>query len=96
MEVSRHRGEVVIGFMAIKGLSTAEATEILDERERNGDFTSLVDFSRRVKINRDDIIALCPAGVFDSIAEGLPRNLQARSLLAQISDRKKSSGFISR
>jgi DNA polymerase-3 subunit alpha/error-prone DNA polymerase len=78
---SAFRGTVVIGFMAIKGLSVAGAEAIIAERERSGDFSSLDNFSRRVKLNRDDIIALCPAGVFDSIAEGLSRPLQARRLL---------------
>jgi DNA polymerase-3 subunit alpha/error-prone DNA polymerase len=77
-----YRGTVVIGFMAIKGLSSEGATAILEERKKGGNFTSLEDFSGRVKIGRDDIIALCPAGVFDSIADGLPRPLQARSLLS--------------
>jgi len=76
------RGRVVIGFMAVKGLSVSGAQAVIDERERNGDFASLDDFSRRVKLNRDDIISLCPAGVFDSIADGAPRHLQARRLLA--------------
>ncbi|MDR2597236.1 MAG: DNA polymerase III subunit alpha [Treponema sp.] len=86
--------EVVIGLMAIKGLSVSGAQAVIDERERNGNFVSLDDFSRRVKLNRDDIIALCPAGVFDSIAEGAPRYLQARQLLAnnneQIINKKRS------
>jgi DNA polymerase-3 subunit alpha/error-prone DNA polymerase len=73
---------VVIGLMAIKGLSLSGARAVIDERECNGNFASLNDFSRRVKLNRDDIIALCPAGVFDSIAEDIPRYLQARRLLA--------------
>ena len=75
-------GTVIIGFMAIKGLSVSGAQTVIDERERGGDFATLDDFSRRVKLNRDDIIALCPAGVFDGIADGLPRHLQARKLLA--------------
>jgi DNA polymerase-3 subunit alpha/error-prone DNA polymerase len=36
---------------------------------------------RRVKLGRDDVIALCPAGVFDSIAGGISMSLQARALL---------------
>ncbi|MDR2951700.1 MAG: DNA polymerase III subunit alpha, partial [Treponema sp.] len=75
------RGTVVIGLMAVKGLSVSGAKTLLEERERGGDFVSLDDFSRRVRLNRDDITALCPAGVFDSIAGGLPRPLQARKLL---------------
>jgi len=74
--------EVVIGLMAIKGLSASGAKVIFNERKKGGDFSSLNDFSRRVKLNRDDIIALCPAGVFDCIADGMPRQLQARRLLA--------------
>jgi DNA polymerase-3 subunit alpha/error-prone DNA polymerase len=84
--------EVVIGLMAVKGLSVSGAQAVIDERERCGNFVSLDDFSRRVKLNRDDIIVLCPAGVFDSIADGSPRYLQARRLLAnnkeQIKNRK--------
>jgi DNA polymerase-3 subunit alpha/error-prone DNA polymerase len=74
--------EVVIGLMAIKGLSASGAKIILFEREKGGEYKSLDDFSRRVRLNRDDIIALCPAGVFDCIAGGLPRQIQARQLLA--------------
>jgi len=72
--------DVVIGLMAIKGLSVSGAEAIFEERERGGNYTCIEDFSRRVRLNRDDIIALCPAGVFDSIAADLPRPLQARKL----------------
>jgi DNA polymerase-3 subunit alpha/error-prone DNA polymerase len=74
--------DLVIGLMAVRGLSASGAEGILKERERGGDFSSLDDFARRVKLGRDDIISLCPAGVFDSIAEGLPRFMQARRLLS--------------
>jgi DNA polymerase-3 subunit alpha/error-prone DNA polymerase len=74
--------DVVIGLMAVRGLSASGADRILQERERNGDFSGLDDFSRRVKLGRDDLIALCPAGVFDGISGGLKRAMQARRLLA--------------
>jgi DNA polymerase-3 subunit alpha/error-prone DNA polymerase len=67
--------------MAVKGLSRSGADMIIDERERRGEYKSLADFSSRVKLGRDDIIALCPAGVFDRIAQGIPRTFQARTLL---------------
>ncbi|MCL2759492.1 MAG: DNA polymerase III subunit alpha, partial [Treponema sp.] len=73
--------DVVIGFMAIKGLSVSGVNVIIEERDRAGDFTSLENFSQRVRLSRDDITALCPAGVFDSISNGLSRPLQARNLL---------------
>ncbi|MCL2473040.1 MAG: DNA polymerase III subunit alpha, partial [Treponema sp.] len=72
---------VIIGFLAVKGLSASGAESIIAERERGGEYRNLNDFSRRVKSGRDDIIALCPAGAFDSIAGGLSRSMQARRLL---------------
>ncbi|MDR2019515.1 MAG: hypothetical protein LBQ14_01980 [Treponema sp.] len=72
---------VIIGLMAVKGLSKSGTETIITERERNGEFRSLKDFSRRVRIGRDDRTALCPAGVFDSISGGLARTMQARELL---------------
>ncbi|WP_043922935.1 DNA polymerase III subunit alpha [Leadbettera azotonutricia] len=80
----RYYGEqdtVVVGFMAVKGLSASGGESIIAERERGGSYKSLGDFARRVKLGRDDIIALCPAGIFDNIAEGRERTLQARELL---------------
>jgi DNA polymerase-3 subunit alpha/error-prone DNA polymerase len=81
-ENNTYRGIVYIGFMAIKGLSLSGVEKILLDREKYGNYYSLDDFSNRVKLGRDDIIALCPAGVFDSISGGLSRPLQARSLLS--------------
>jgi len=83
--------DVVIGLMAIKGLSASGAKAVLEERGRGGDFTSLDNFSRRVRLNRDDIVALCPAGVFDSISGSLPRNLQARRLLSMNNEKIEMS-----
>jgi DNA polymerase-3 subunit alpha/error-prone DNA polymerase len=76
--------EVVVGLMAIRGLSASAAYMIAGERERGGVFASLEDFMRRVRLGRDDIVALCPAGAFDGIAGGLSRPLQARKMLAQM------------
>lgn len=83
------RGTVVIGLMAVKGLSVSGAKAILEERERGGAFLGLDDFSRRVRLSRDDIIALCPAGAFDCIADGLARPLQARRLLGAVVSKAK-------
>jgi DNA polymerase-3 subunit alpha/error-prone DNA polymerase len=72
---------VIIGLMAVKGLSKSGAETIITDREQRGDFKSLEDFSRRVWLGRDDITALCPAEVFDDISGGLARTMQARELL---------------
>jgi DNA polymerase-3 subunit alpha/error-prone DNA polymerase len=81
--------DLVIGLMAIRGLSASGGEAILKEREKGGEFASLDDFIRRVRLGRDDIVALCPAGVFDSIARGLSRPMQARRLLAAHTGAKK-------
>jgi len=85
---------LVIGLMAIKGLSVSAAENIVTEREKAGNFKNFDDFIRRVRLGRDDIIALCPAGVFDSICGGLSRAMQARRLLSnnreQIAKNKKN------
>ena len=87
------RGTVVIGLMAIKGLSAKGADAVIKERERSGFFTSLEDFSRRVKPARDDIVAMCPAGVFDSIS-GLGRTMQARRLLSLGSEKTGMNNYV--
>jgi len=87
-----YKGTVIIGLMAIKGLSVSGSETIIKERERGGNFLSLEDFSRRIKPGRDDIVALCPAGVFDSIAGDLSREMQARRLLAVGSGRNNAEG----
>jgi DNA polymerase-3 subunit alpha/error-prone DNA polymerase len=53
----------------------------LQKKTRAGEFHSLRDFSRRVRLGRDDITVLCPAGVFDGISGGLARTMQAREFL---------------
>jgi DNA polymerase-3 subunit alpha/error-prone DNA polymerase len=72
---------VIVGLMAVKGLSRAGTEAILRTREQGGDFASLSDVLRRVSFGKDDVIALCPAGVFDSISRELSRTMQARALL---------------
>jgi DNA polymerase-3 subunit alpha/error-prone DNA polymerase len=54
---------------------------IINERDRRGEYKNLADITSRVKLGRDDIITLCPAGVCDRIAQGIPRTFQARTLL---------------
>jgi DNA polymerase III alpha subunit len=68
--------------MAIKGLSNNGIEAIMNERLQNSDFVSLENFGKRVRISRDDIVALVPSGVFDSISNGKSRALQARVLLS--------------
>ena len=86
---------LVIGLMAIKGLSASGAGHILSEREKAGCFKSIDDFIRRVRPGRDDIIALCPAGVFDGIAAGASRAMQARLLLSNKATKTRNGDLFS-
>ena len=72
---------VVIGFMAIANLSEAAIRALLTERNAAGPFRSLGEASSRLDVQRNDLVALVAAGVFDSIAPSLPRSAQLRSLL---------------
>jgi DNA polymerase-3 subunit alpha/error-prone DNA polymerase len=78
-----NKDRVIVGFMAIKGLSHSGAETIILEREERGEFSSLSNFCMRVKISRDDIISMVSSGAFDSIAKGESRAIQARILLSR-------------
>jgi len=95
---TKKHGVIVIGLMAVKGLSASGAQKIFDERNERGLYKNMDDFSQRVRLSRDDIIALCPAGVFDSIAEGQSRVTQARYLLSKLAvihQKKQNELFLS-
>lgn len=72
---------LVVGLMALGGLSKAGAEGLIAERDRNGPYKSLEDVCERIRLHRDDTVALVSAGVFDSIAPGIPRSAQSRYLL---------------
>ncbi len=73
---------VIIGLMAIGRLSANGARQLIEEREREGLYTSLTDACGRLRLGREDFVALVGAGAFDSLAPGLPRSAQVRILLS--------------
>ncbi len=56
--------EIFIGFKHIKGLEEKTATRILASKERNGIYTGLSDFMRRVNIGIEQIELLIRIGAF--------------------------------
>jgi DNA polymerase-3 subunit alpha/error-prone DNA polymerase len=72
---------VVIGFMAIANLGSQAAGNIIAQREGQGPFRDLGEVSSRLDVQRDDLVALVAAGVFDSLDSALPRSAQLRILL---------------
>jgi error-prone DNA polymerase len=86
VNLSRYRyhaktGALVIGFMAIRALSRSAVDAILIDRERNGPFSDAADFSRRLRLGQDDLLALLQSGSFDSLFPRVPRTEQARMIL---------------
>ncbi len=74
-------GRLVVGLMAIGGLSRATMDAIAAERAAHGPFRGLADFTSRLALEAADIVALAESGALDSIAATASRAMAARSLL---------------
>lgn len=72
---------VIVGFMAIANLSSATIEAIEKERQLNGPFKSLREFSKRLYLQQTDLIALVSSGSFDSISQNKSRSEQLKILL---------------
>ncbi|MBU6324551.1 MAG: DNA polymerase III subunit alpha [Bacteroidetes bacterium] len=62
------QGEIRFGLGAIKGVGQAAAEELLAERERNGDYSSIFDLCARVNlraVNKRALESMALAGSFD-------------------------------
>ena len=65
-------GDVRFGLAAIKGVGEAAVESIVAERDRNGRYTDIYDFMRRVNftvVNRKCLENIAYAGGFDSITD---------------------------
>ena len=63
-------GRVQYGMSAIKGVGSSAIQHIVEEREENGDYTSIFDFATRVDLkvcNRKTLESLIIAGAFDTL-----------------------------
>jgi DNA polymerase-3 subunit alpha len=69
------KGEIRFGMAGIKNVGEAAVMAITDERNKNGPFTGIFDFTRRISshhINKRCMESLAKAGAFDCF-EGLHR-----------------------
>lgn len=64
--MSSEGSTIYFGLGNVLGVAAA-AKEILDERERNGRFSSVEDFLTRVNCKKDVFLALAESGAFDEI-----------------------------
>jgi len=63
------KGEIRFGLSALKGLGEGPAEELIKERDENGNFTSVIDITKRVNlrsINKKSLESLAYGGGFDS------------------------------
>ena len=81
---SRHKfsvnvnGDIRFGMAAIKGVGESAVQAIIDEREKNGVFTSVFDFFERVNLsqcNKKNIENLIVAGAFDCFEKEMKREV---------------------
>ncbi|MEW6037564.1 MAG: DNA polymerase III subunit alpha [Pseudomonadota bacterium] len=84
----RGRQEILYGLGAVKGVGQTAIEDILEERDKNGPFTDLLDLCRRIdlrKANRRVLEAMIRAGVLDCF----DRNRAA--LIASLPDALKAA-----
>ena len=65
-------GNIRFGLGAVKGVGESAVRSIMEEREKNGPFTSVFDFVQRVNLNacnKKNIESLALSGGFDSFPE---------------------------
>ena len=63
-------GVILYGLGAIKGVGVAALESVIEERDKNGKFTDLFDFCRRIdlrKVNRRLLEAMIRAGALDAL-----------------------------
>jgi DNA polymerase-3 subunit alpha len=63
-------GKIVYGFLGIKGVGEGPSDFIVAEREKNGNYTSLIDFLQRcdfLRAGRKAVAVLIDSGAFDKL-----------------------------
>lgn len=87
-EAESKKGEIIYGLSAIKGVGEKASEVIVNERETNGKYKSLVDFLTRVDlrlVNKKTLEGLIFSGAFDSIEKNrrkLNENLERATMFA--------------
>jgi DNA polymerase-3 subunit alpha len=91
---------IVYGLGAVKGVGKAAIENVMQEREANGEFTSIFDFCVRVdlhKVNKRTLEALILSGAFDSLhdnRQALMLGMEDVLKAAQQKNRDQESGQV--
>jgi DNA polymerase-3 subunit alpha len=85
--------QIIYGLGAIKGTGDSSIQLILEERENNGFFKSLFDFTSRLdltKVNRRVVESLVRSGAFDKIESNRASLLASVSLAIKMAEQNKN------
>ncbi len=66
------KGKIIYGLIGAKNIGSAAVDEIINERRKNGEYRSLLDFLERVNlkvVNRKGVEALILSGILDCFGE---------------------------
>jgi len=83
------QGEIVYGLGAIKGLGQGPIRAITEARERDGTFSSLLDFCIRVdshSVNKRTMEALIKSGALDNVVPDIDADHKRAALMAGLDD----------
>lgn len=80
----------------IKGIGYDVAQRIIDEREENGDYTSVVDFCSRNNINERTLVSIAKSGGFDSLGASRAAVVYNRSSIIAESKKQSSRDVMSK
>jgi DNA polymerase-3 subunit alpha len=89
-DFSVHQDKIRFGLAAVKNVGESALASIVEEREANGPYSSLVDFCNRVdsrRVNNRVIESLIRSGSFDSIS---PNRAQLVEVLPKAMDQAKA------
>ena len=88
-------GTVIYGLSAIKGVGKGAVDDIEEERKRNGAFTGLSDFVKRMpsSVNRKSLESLIKAGAFDSLEGNRRQKLMILPVLVEQTQTARHSDF---
>lgn len=85
-------GRIQYGMSAIKGVGSGAIEQIVEERDTNGSFSSIFDFSSRIDTrvcNRRTIESLIQAGAFDELHKNRAQLLQSIEDILSYAARKQ-------
>lgn len=98
---SCHNGVIRFGLAALKGVGVSVIDEIIEERQKNGEFKSIVDFINRMEnnaVNKRCIESLILSGAFDCFGVYRSQLMRVYPTLverASIDKKSKASGQFS-